>query len=1326
MNSHNKKYDKLKEALNDITGNLRLLQFYPPNEVGFRGRFLYLIVLILITQPGVALLENWNNWNFNSRVSTLDNLSYSLGVLCLTSDLLFMPKKTKILIDVINSDFSVYNEEIRSYKQEIYNKKCELIKEMTQEGYKMAKMITTLLKYFFAVHVTIPIYGVCFYFMKSEDVEKLPLLIKMYSPLTLSLEMHTIQEYLLMSALQLTYMYLSLIFVIILLHMQILSIFHIRVEMKLFHMSVELINMYCSEMTSNEDGGVSESELRFMMRELARHHQTIFKYRKWKTLIMASNFACSISTHISVYNSAWKGQALLKLKYGIILVTLIPLAFFFCEDGQKFQDEGEELRISLYNCNWQNKPKWFTSSLQILMARNNKLPELGALFHVFTLNRNNLTVIVREHYLRDDLWCGSEACKVCRQDASQQVLQEVVNSESTLFPQPHYIVPDTNVVLDQIDILEEDAIQNVIILHTVLDEVKHRSIVVYKRLKDILKNGQSRKFYVFVNEHHKDTYVEREPGESSNDRNDRAIRKAVAWYNTHLSSSQRQRSKKDVLKVVLLTEDAANKEKAEAENILVASAIDYVNSLKNQPALADKLSSRQCNSELSGGKAPLFPPYLSPVEIQNGLKTGKLYQGAFLASRENFLEGQVNVENLDKPVLIQGRESLNRSVDGGVLEEEEERELKEAKKKKIEKQPTGKIVGIIRRKWRQYCGILQDNPVKGSVRHMFVPAERKIPRIRIETRQAEKLLHQRVIVSIDSWPRNSRYPIGHFVKALGKIGDKETENEVLLLEHDVPHGNFSEAVLSFLPKLPWVITPEDLTKRRDLRHLDVCSVDPPGCTDIDDALHCRLLDNGNYEVGVHIADVSHFIRPGNALDKEAALRATTVYLVDKRIDMVPDLLSSNLCSLREKVDRFAFSCIWEITKDAEIVKTDFCKSIIFSRGAFTYKEAQMRIDDSSQQNSIALSLRGLNSLAKILKKRRMENGALVLASPEIRFHVDSETHDPIDVKAKEMLETNSMVEEFMLLANISVAEKIYQEFPECAMLRRHPEPAQNMFEPLIKAGRHLGFDIRTTSGKELAASLDAARMPSNPYFNTMLRILATRCMMQAVYFCSGMLTKAEFAHYGLASPIYTHFTSPIRRYADIMVHRLLASCIGADTTYPELLDRRKNHNLCHNLNYRNRMAQYAGRASVALYTHIFFRDQVRDEEGYILFVRKNALQILVPRYGLEGTLYLKSPIKGKELDVEFVFNEEDHTQRCGNIVFHTFDPVTVQLSLDTSNVQHEKLSFRLVKPHIPGFSIPGLNDETHKPGGAEQTPSKRKESTTPSGKQSESKKKKKK
>lgn len=508
------------------------------------------------------------------------------------------------------------------------------------------------------------------------------------------------------------------------------------------------------------------------------------------------------------------------------------------------------------------------------------------------------------------------------------------------------------------------------------------------------------------------------------------------------------------------------------------------------------------------------------------------------------------------------------------------------------------------------------------------------------------------------------------------------------------------------PKLTgFFSSPKDYKERVDLRKIAICSVDPPGCTDIDDALHSRKLPNGNIEVGVHIADVSHFIRPNNALDLEAASRATTVYLVDKRIDMVPELLSSNLCSLRGNVERFAFSCVWELDEKANILKTKFHKSVIESKAALTYEQAQIIIDDKNSNDDIALSLRQLNKLAKILKKRRTDNGALVLASPEIRFQVESETAAPIDVEMKEMRDTNSMVEEFMLLANISVAEKIEKEFPEFAMLRRHPTPPQTNFDPLIKSVRHQGFDIDTSTGKALADSLDRIVKPENPYFNTMLRILATRCMLQAQYFISGTLTKPEYFHYGLAAPIYTHFTSPIRRYADIIVHRLLAACIGADSPYAALLDKTKNSQLCNNLNYRNRMAQYAGRASVALNTHLFFRSRTEEVEGYVLFVRKNALQILVPKYGLEGTLYLSSK---SEESVKFVYNEEvgklgkvkkasisyfsyfhpqNQSQQCGNVVFHSFDPVTVCISLNQANVQHEKLEFQLVKPFIEGFSI---------------------------------------
>jgi exosome complex exonuclease DIS3/RRP44 len=576
-------------------------------------------------------------------------------------------------------------------------------------------------------------------------------------------------------------------------------------------------------------------------------------------------------------------------------------------------------------------------------------------------------------------------------------------------------------------------------------------------------------------------------------------------------------------------------------------------------------------------------------------------------------------------------EELEEDVGDYVNEKEEDEVV--INKPDVKRLPSGRVVGIIKRNWRPYCGIIQISNLPDATRHLFIPSEKRIPKIRIETRQYEKLVNQRILVNIDCWPRDSRYPLGHFVRTLGPIGDKETENQVLLLEHDVPNYPFPQSVIDCLPKLPWVIDDEEKKKRLDLTHLHICSVDPPGCTDIDDALHCIELPNGNYQCGVHIADVGHFIRPNTAIDEEAKRRSTTVYLVDQRIDMVPALLSSNLCSLRDDGARFAFTVLWEIEPNtATVLKTEFYKSIIHSKASLTYTQAQMRIDDKNLNDDLTLGLRRLNKISKLLKAERIKNGALTLASNEIRFNLDSETHDPIDVVTKELKETNSMVEEFMLLANITVAKKIYETFPQCACLRRHPSPPISNFDPLIKAAESKNIKIVCDTGKQLADSLENAHCEDNLFFNTMLRMLTTRCMMQALYFCSGLFKETEFVHYGLAAPIYTHFTSPIRRYADIIVHRLLAAAIHADSTYPQLLDKHFLQQACNNMNYRHKMAQYAGRASVDLHTQLFFRNRMVDEEAYVLSVKKNALQVLIPKYGLEGTLYLK--------DFPFIYNEQ--------------------------------------------------------------------------------------
>jgi exosome complex exonuclease DIS3/RRP44 len=372
------------------------------------------------------------------------------------------------------------------------------------------------------------------------------------------------------------------------------------------------------------------------------------------------------------------------------------------------------------------------------------------------------------------------------------------------------------------------------------------------------------------------------------------------------------------------------------------------------------------------------------------------------------------------------------------------------------------------------------------------------------------------------------------VKILGKKGDKITESEIILHEFGVPHENFTAEVMACLPPDGWAISEKDMHHRSDFRHLPIASVDPPGCKDIDDALHCIKLPNGHYQVGVHIADVSYFVLPDSPLDLEAAKRCTSTYLVEKRLDMLPSLLTTQLCSLRSDEDHLAFSVLWEMDENANIFDVQFKKSIIRSVASLTYDQAQVILDGNSSPNeSLNQSIRMLNHFARILRKTRNDNGALTLVSPEVRFKLDEDSRDPTDVMMYNLKEANAMVEEWMLLANITVAKKILKHYPTLSILRRHQPPSIDQLRPLQLSAKAAGFNLNLSNSKSLSDSLDAAVMPEDPYFNKLLRIIATRCMMPAQYFCSGELAKEQWHHYGLAAPVYTHFTSPIRRYADV-------------------------------------------------------------------------------------------------------------------------------------------------------------------------------------------------
>ncbi|KAM7515994.1 hypothetical protein LguiA_005577 [Lonicera macranthoides] len=916
--------------------------------------------------------------------------------------------------------------------------------------------------------------------------------------------------------------------------------------------------------------------------------------------------------------------------------------------------------------------------------------------------------VVREHYLRDDIYCGASFCKVCDTKDARLSL-----GASTI------LVVDTNVVLNQIDLLENPAIDEVVVLSVVLEEVKNKNLAVYNRLRALCSNSM-RKFFVFSNEYHKDTYVKAMTGESPNDRNDRAIRVAAQWYQNHLGGA---------IRVLLITNDRENKRKASEEGISAETVESYVRSL-GQVALLDLIVQPPSEDtrmeeveDLRPSKRKVIYTEHKPMsEITSGLLRGIFHQGKLRINRYNPFEAYVGSESIGDEIIIYGRGNMNRAFDGDVVAVEllpqeqwhEEKSLSIAQEEdeddedvhlapssaddaprvtnlvkgsdgdvnNVPSRPSGRVVGIIKRNWKSYCGSLDPMPMpagNGGVAHaLFVSKDRRIPKIRIQTRQLGNLLDKRIIVAVDSWDCASRYPSGHYVRTIGEIGDRDTESEVVLIENDIDARPFSSQVLACLPPLPWNVSSEDLANpiRQDLRHLRVFSVDPPGCKDIDDALHCTASPNGNFEVGVHIADVTNFVHPGTPLDDEATQRGTSVYLVERRIDMLPKPLTEDICSLRADVERLAFSVIWEMTPEAEIISTRYTKSVIKSCAALSYVEAQARMDDSRLMDPVTTDLRNMNALAKIMRQRRIERGALTLASAEVKFQIDTETHDPLDIGMYQIREANQMVEEFMLAANISVAEKILKHFPLCSLLRRHPSPTKEMLEPLLRTAVAVGLNLDMSSSKALADSLDRA-VGDDPYFNKLIRILATRCMSQAVYFCSGDLTPPEFYHYGLATLLYTHFTSPIRRYADVVVHRLLAASLGIYKLPNIFQDRPQLTSIADNLNYRHRNAQMASRASVELHTIIYFRKRPTDTEARIVKLRSNGFIVFVPKYGIEGPVYLMA--RGEKGGGEWVVDEQQQKVKKidGSVSYSVLQSVRIHMEVVEPQPNRPKLQLTL-------------------------------------------------
>lgn len=541
--------------------------------------------------------------------------------------------------------------------------------------------------------------------------------------------------------------------------------------------------------------------------------------------------------------------------------------------------------------------------------------------------------------------------------------------------------------------------------------------------------------------------------------------------------------------------------------------------------------------------------------------------------------------------------------------------------------PTGYVVGVLARSPRFHVATVLSSTVGvGDDHGLAIPMDNRIPKVRIRSQRMDALVDKRLKVVIDHWPLDSMYPSGHYVSVLGETGSLATELSALLVQNDIEEAPFSEGALAFLPEcdiegnciaecstakrpavcalLDWSVPAEEVATRRDLRASHrVFSVDPPGCQDIDDAMSVRRLPNGNVELGVHIADVSYFVAHESPLDYEARSRATTVYLVGMRLDMLPSVLSGDLCSLHENVDRLAVSVIWELdaqTFDIVEGKTWFGRTLIRSCSSMTYEQAHRMLQglnadggkplyDKNDRRVRSLSsdaasselppgvaggriplplqkqLRDdlvlLTDISRTLARSRGDQGGLDLSKhEEMRFslNVSELGEEGVEIIVKESLEIHSTIAELMIVANSYVARRIVDAFPANALLRRHPPPSGDRFAQLVKLAQAKDIVINPTNNYTLQQSLVAAERSGRVDSKTMalLKSLAVRVMSQAEYVCasdadarSDATTNGDttsFAHYGLGLQHYTHFTSPIRRYADIIVHRQLLASLDVD------------------------------------------------------------------------------------------------------------------------------------------------------------------------------------
>lgn len=950
--------------------------------------------------------------------------------------------------------------------------------------------------------------------------------------------------------------------------------------------------------------------------------------------------------------------------------------------------------------------------------------------------------VVREHYLRERVPCHSSRCQAdCDNDG------KVLPGDLT-----HYVFPDVGVVVDYLEILEFRELQGLVFTQTACQAVQHsKGRRQYNRLRNLLKDPRH-DCVLFANEFQEYSYCPREKGESQDRWHTRCVYSAAVWYYHHLAG---------LMDVVMITEDqqAVDQYSSLNSGVYVISVQDYLQNFWPELQAAHDLYgsiSQALQEKESEGTEREYTEHLPAEVLEAGIKSGRYIQGTLNISKHRaHSEATVMTEGLSTKntdlslgVLVCGGKNRNRAVHGDVVVVEllrksewrakdealtegqaEEKSVEESDSKPM---PTGRVVGILQRNWRDYVVTFppREGPPsqsRNSQRILAVPWDHRIPKIRISTQQADALQDHRVVVRIDSWESTSLYPNGHSVRVLGRAGELETEVQTILIENCIHVPPFSDAQLREMPvnspEKPWTVDPVQVAKRRDLRktHL-VFSIDPKGCEDVDDTLSVRSLAGGKLlELGVHIADVTHFVTEGSLTDLEARTRATTYYLADRRYDMLPAVLSADLCSLLGGVDRYAMSVMWELDAQTLAVnKVWYGRTLIRSSYQLHYELAHALLNGeqaevpelkelSSEEKDAKLAeltqaLELLTHVARHLRAQRDRGGALELEGVEVRAQLDEQKNITALVP-RQPLEVHETVAECMIYANHWVARKIQESFPHQALLRRHPPPRQEFFSQLVDCATAAGFTIDTRTNKALADSLDRAVDPQDPLVNRLLRMMATTAMSQAQYFSTGLHSQDQCYHYGLALDRYTHFTSPIRRYADIVVHRLLTAAIDMDRGAEPgkaLASNKELEEMALHINNKNRAAQQAQKLSTELFQCLFFKERDPQTDpccvanAVIYSIRDNGVLVFVPEYGVKGPVYLRNRegqvvSVGQDGSCEWqsgsVRRHSDHittTSICGSSTFTLFDHITVRISVRSTHCHADSLNLEVIsnKPHL--------------------------------------------